>query len=77
MQDWVKALLHLYQKNPCLYELDGNWDGFEWINADEQTAAFTVLSVRVKMERTICCLYATLLRLPARITVRCAKEKDL
>ena len=35
MQDWVKALLHLYQKNPCLYELDGNWDGFEWINADD------------------------------------------
>lgn len=35
MQDWVKALLHLYQKNPCLYELDSSWAGFEWINADD------------------------------------------
>ena len=35
MQSWVKALLHLYQKNPCLYELDSSWSGFEWINADD------------------------------------------
>ena len=35
MQAWVKSLLHLYKKNPCLYELDHSWDGFEWINADD------------------------------------------
>ena len=35
MQGWVKALLHLYQKNPCMYELDSSWSGFEWINADD------------------------------------------
>ena len=35
MQDWVKELLHLYRKNPCLYELDSSWDGFQWINADD------------------------------------------
>ena len=28
-------LLHLYRKNPCLYELDHSWDGFEWINAND------------------------------------------
>lgn len=35
MQNWVKALLHLYQKNPCMYELDSSWEGFEWINAND------------------------------------------
>lgn len=35
MQDWVKELLHMYRKNPALYELDSSWDGFEWINADD------------------------------------------
>ena len=34
MQDWVKALLHLYRKNPCLYEQDTTWAGFEWMNAN-------------------------------------------
>lgn len=35
IQDWVKELLHLYKKNRCLYELDSDWRGFEWINADD------------------------------------------
>ena len=35
IQDWVKELLHLYKKNRCLYELDSDWSGFEWINADD------------------------------------------
>ena len=35
IQNWVKELLHLYRKNHCLYELDSEWGGFEWINADD------------------------------------------
>lgn len=35
MQNWVKALLHIYQKNPAMYELDSSWAGFEWINAND------------------------------------------
>ena len=35
MQKWVRALLHMYRKNPCMYELDSSWDGFEWINAND------------------------------------------
>jgi 1,4-alpha-glucan branching enzyme len=35
IQDWVKELLHIYHKNPCMYELDTSWKGFEWINADD------------------------------------------
>lgn len=34
-QDFVKELLHIYRKYPCLYELDHSWDGFEWINAND------------------------------------------
>ena len=36
VQDWVKALLHLYTSNPCMYEQDTSWAGFEWINADDR-----------------------------------------
>ncbi|MCC8167717.1 MAG: 1,4-alpha-glucan branching protein GlgB [Clostridiales bacterium] len=35
MQDWVKALLKLYRKNRCMWELDTSFAGFEWINADD------------------------------------------
>ncbi len=35
VHDWVKELLHIYISNPCMYELDSSWDGFEWINADD------------------------------------------
>ena len=35
IQSWVKELLHMYQKNPALYELDSSWGGFEWINAND------------------------------------------
>ena len=36
IQDWMKALLHIYQKNKAMYELDHSWAGFEWINADDR-----------------------------------------
>ena len=35
IQNWLKSLLHIYQKNPAMYELDHSWEGFEWINADD------------------------------------------
>ena len=35
IQSWVKELLHVYQKNPAMYELDSSWKGFEWINAND------------------------------------------
>lgn len=35
LQDFVKDLLHLYQKYPSLYELDYDWNGFQWINAND------------------------------------------
>ena len=35
IQNWMKELLHIYQKNPAMYELDHSWEGFEWINAND------------------------------------------
>ena len=35
MQDYVRHLLEIYRKYPCMYRLDDSWDGFEWINADD------------------------------------------
>lgn len=35
MQNYVRALLQLYKKYRCLYELDDSWEGFQWINADD------------------------------------------
>lgn len=36
MQDYVKELLQIYRKYPCLYENDNSWAGFEWLNCDDK-----------------------------------------
>ena len=36
MSDYMKELLNIYNKYPAMYELDNNWDGFEWMNADDK-----------------------------------------
>ena len=43
MRNYVKALNHLYQEEPALYELDDEPEGFEWINnisANESIVSF-------------------------------------
>lgn len=35
LQSYVGDLLKLYRKYPALYELDYDWDGFQWINAND------------------------------------------
>lgn len=35
LQDYVRDLLHIYQKYPAMYEADEDWDGFQWINAND------------------------------------------
>ena len=34
LRNYVKALNHLYKKEPALYALDNNAAGFEWVNAN-------------------------------------------
>ncbi len=36
LQNFTKALLHMYKKNKALYECDTEPCGFEWINADDR-----------------------------------------
>ena len=36
MKDYFGSLLKLYRKYPALYEVDNDWGGFEWINADDK-----------------------------------------
>ncbi len=31
----MQKLLEIYRSHKCLYEIDDDWSGFEWINADD------------------------------------------
>ncbi len=35
LQKYVRDLLHIYKKYPALYQSDNDWDGFQWINAND------------------------------------------
>ncbi len=35
IQDWLKDLLKIYNTYPAMYELDCDWKGFQWINAND------------------------------------------
>ena len=35
LQNYVRGLLTLYKKYPALYRQDNDWDGFQWINAND------------------------------------------
>ena len=35
MLEYVKELLAMYRKYPCMYEIDNDWRGFQWVNADD------------------------------------------
>ncbi|MDO4267108.1 MAG: 1,4-alpha-glucan branching protein GlgB [Eubacteriales bacterium] len=35
LQSYVRDLLHIYRKYPALFESDDDWDGFQWINAND------------------------------------------
>ena len=35
LQKYYSDLLHIYQKYPALWQLDSDWNGFQWINAND------------------------------------------
>ncbi|MCH4033484.1 MAG: 1,4-alpha-glucan branching protein GlgB [Lachnospiraceae bacterium] len=36
MKKYFAQLLKIYNKYPCMHEIDNDWAGFEWINADDK-----------------------------------------
>lgn len=36
LHEYMKELLKLYRKYPCMHEFDNCWDGFEWLNCDDK-----------------------------------------
>lgn len=44
LKKFVAAINHLYLSTPALWEIDGSWDGFEWITADD--AAHNVIAYK-------------------------------
>ena len=44
LQHYVSALNHYYLEQPCFWEQDSSWEGFEWINCeDSQHSVLTLL----------------------------------
>lgn len=35
LKEYVKELLVIYRKYPCMHTIDNSWKGFEWLNADD------------------------------------------
>lgn len=35
LHDYMRELLAVYRKYPAMYEFDNSWQGFEWMNADD------------------------------------------
>ena len=35
LNEYFRELLHIYRKYPAMYEQDSDWNGFEWINAED------------------------------------------
>lgn len=55
MQEYTAALNKFYAGNKSMYENDSDWDGFEWINADdsERSIISFIRTSRSGKERTI------------------------
>ena len=52
MQNYVKELLTMYKKYPCLYEIDNSWEGFQWMDADDAEQSIYSFVRRGKTNQT-------------------------
>lgn len=48
VQQLIRQLNHLYRNEPSLYENDFDWDGFEWINANDSDNSVLVYKRKAK-----------------------------
>lgn len=62
LQDYVRALNKLYKAHPALYEIDDSWDGFEWLNVEDDANSIIALARHAKPSggmpgEMICCIF--------------------
>lgn len=80
LQSFVKALLHIYNKNKCLYEYDCWPEGFEWINAndgDRSIFSFARHSESGKNNLLFVCNFTPVDRPDYRVGTTCRRKHTL
>lgn len=80
LQNFVRALLHIYRKNKCLYEYDCWPEGFEWINAndgDRSIFSFVRHSENGKNNMLFVCNFTPIARPDYRVGTTCRRKHTL
>ena len=73
MRSWVKALNHMYNQRPALWEQDSGWDGFEWINVDDaDRSSIAFLRTDTEGRRVICAVNFTPMQWEFQVALPCA-----
>lgn len=57
LQEYCRALNHIYCKYPALYEVDKSWDGFKWLSVNEKSLSSIAFlrSARPESESYLVC----------------------
>ena len=53
VQKCVRRLNEIYRDNPCFYEIDDSWDGFQWIQANDSDHSITAFTRTDKKGKSI------------------------
>ena len=80
VQNYVKALLHLYRSHPCLYEQDTYPEGFKWINpndADRSIFSFMRFAKNGRRSLLFVCNFTPMARPDYRVGVPRRKQYKL
>ena len=56
LQKCVKELNHLYSSTPALYQVDGGWDGFQWVQANDENNSVTAFIRTDKKGKSVLCV---------------------
>ncbi len=56
MLECVKRLNHIYKDNPEFWQIDDGWDGFQWIQANDQDHSIVAFTRTDKRGRSIMCV---------------------
>ena len=80
VQNYVRALLHLYRNHPCLYEQDTYPEGFRWINpndADRSIFSFMRFAKNGRRSLLFVCNFTPMARPDYRVGVPRRKQYKL